>query len=210
MPRLRQLIENNKKWSDETVQQDPEFFERLAAQQSPQYLWIGCSDSRVPANQVTGLAPGEVFVHRNIANVVTNTDFNCLSVVQYAVEVLKVRDIIVCGHYGCGGIMAALSDSRFGLIDNWLRNIKDIASKHTEELQAIDDPVARINKMCELNVTHQVAHLCYTTIVQGAWASGQPLTVHGVIYGLSDGKLKDLNISVDAVSKLPDLYRMAY
>ncbi len=209
MSNIENLLSNNRAWSEQVQKDDPTFFERLAAQQTPKYLWIGCADSRVPANQVTGLAPGEVFVHRNIANVVVNTDINCLSVLQYAVEVLKVTDIIVCGHYGCGGVMAALAKQRFGLIDNWLRNIKDVASKHVAELDTLDEK-ARVDRLCELNVSQQVANLCHTTIVQGAWASGASLTVHGVIYGLVDGKLKDLGVNVSETSQLPDIYRMEY
>jgi carbonic anhydrase len=209
MSDISNLIANNRAWAARLQQEDPTFFERLAAQQSPKYLWIGCADSRVPANQVTGLAPGEIFVHRNIANVVVNTDINCLSVLQYAVDVLKVTDVIVCGHYGCGGVMAALAHKRFGLIDNWLRNIKDIASKHHHELEALEE-TARINRLCELNVSQQVANLCHTTIIQGAWARGTPLTVHGLIYGLTDGQLKDLGISVNETEQLPKIYRMDY
>jgi carbonic anhydrase len=209
MSNIKNLLANNRAWSAQVQADDPEFFKRLATQQSPQYLWIGCADSRVPANQVTGLAPGEVFVHRNIANVVVNTDINCLSVLQYAVEVLKVTDVIVCGHYGCGGVRAALSGQRFGLIDNWLRNIKDVASRHSAELEALDEE-ARVDRLCELNVTQQVANLCRTTIVQGAWAVGAPLTVHGLIYGLADGRLKDLGIPVDSIDQLPEIYRMQY
>ncbi len=209
MSDISNLFDNNRSWSDRVQKDNPSFFPTLAAQQSPKYLWIGCADSRVPANQVTGLAPGEIFVHRNIANVVVNTDINCLSVLQFAVEVLGVSDIIVCGHYGCGGVVAALGKTRFGLIDNWLRNIKDVASRHASELEALDGK-ARINRLCELNVTQQVANLCHTTIVQGAWANKQPLTVHGVIYGLDNGRLKDLKVSVNATEQLPEVYRMEY
>lgn len=209
MSDISNLLANNRAWSAQIQADDPSFFPRLAAQQSPQYLWIGCADSRVPANQVTGLAPGEVFVHRNIANVVVNTDINCLSVLQYAVEVLKVTDVIVCGHYGCGGVRAALDRKRFGLIDNWLRNIKDVASRHSDELEDLEHE-ARVDRLCELNVAQQVANLCRTTIIQGAWATGAPLTVHGLIYGLVDGQLKDLGVSVDNIEQLPELYRMEY
>lgn len=209
MPNISNLIANNRAWSDKVQKEDPQYFARLVGQQTPKYLWIGCADSRVPANQVTGLAPGEVFVHRNIANVVVNTDINCLSVLQYAVEVLQVTDVIVCGHYGCGGVIAALQKKRFGLIDNWLRNIKDIASRHSHELEQLDD-AARIDRLCELNVSQQVANLCRTTIIQGAWAQGAELSVHGLIYGLSDGRLKDLNVSVTSIEQLPDIYRMDY
>ena len=209
MSDISNLIANNRAWSEKVQQEDPTFFPRLAAQQNPKYLWIGCADSRVPANQVTGLAPGEVFVHRNIANVVVNTDINCLSVLQYAVEVLQVTDVIVCGHYGCGGVMAALANKRFGLIDNWLRNIKDVASRHVKELENLAEK-EKIDRLCELNVAQQVANLCHTTIIQGAWARGAPLTVHGLIYGLNDGKLKDLGVNVSQTEQLPDIYRMEY
>lgn len=209
MSNIQNLLSNNRAWSAQAQADDPDFFKRLVTQQSPQYLWIGCADSRVPANQVTGLAPGEVFVHRNIANVVVNTDINCLSVLQYAVEVLNVTDVIVCGHYGCGGVRAALSGKRFGLIDNWLRNIKDVASRHSAELDGLDDE-ARVDRLCELNVTQQVANLCRTTIVQGAWAAGASLTVHGLIYGLADGRLKEMGVAVDNIEQLPEIYRMDY
>jgi carbonic anhydrase len=192
-------------------EEDPEFFKSLAKQQSPPYLWIGCSDSRVPANQIVGLLPGEVFVHRNVANVVTHTDFNCLSVVQYAVDVLKVRHIIVCGHYGCGGVAAALADTPMGLIDNWLRHIKDV-----HERSALSDPDAagnadvthRANVLCELNVAAQVGNVCHTTIVQDAWRRCQDLTVHGWIYSLHDGLLQDLDLCISSARQLASIYRM--
>jgi carbonic anhydrase len=206
---LKDLLEKNRQWASDRQKEDPLYFQRLCSQQAPKYLWIGCSDSRVPANQITGLQPGEVFVHRNVANIVVHTDFNALSVIQYAVEVLKVEHIIVCGHYGCGGVSAALQNRQRGLIDNWLRNIKDIASKHHHELEALEE-TARINRLCELNVSQQVANLCHTTIIQGAWARGTPLTVHGLIYGLTDGQLKDLGISVNETEQLPKIYRMDY
>jgi carbonic anhydrase len=194
MPGLEHLIENNRAWSRRTVERDPEFFRTLARQQSPEYLWIGCSDSRVPANEIVDLLPGELFVHRNVANVVVHTDLNCLSVLQFAVEVLKVRHVIVCGHYGCGGVQAALEDARLGLIDNWLRHVQDVKQKHAAELESTA-PAARLDRLCELNVTEQVANVCQTTIVQGAWERGQDLTVHGWIYGLHDGLVRDLNVS---------------
>ena len=209
MSNISTLIANNRAWSEQVQKEDPTFFARLVGQQSPQYLWIGCADSRVPANQVTGLAPGEVFVHRNIANVVVKTDINCLSVLQYAVEILHVTDSIVCGHYGCGVVSSALRAKRFGLIDNWLLNIKDIASRHSQELDELDEE-ARIDRLCELNVAQQVTNLCRTTIVQGAWARGSQLSVHGLIYGLSDGRLKDLDISVNSIEALPAVYHMEY
>jgi carbonic anhydrase len=187
---------------------DPLYFERLAAQQAPEYLWIGCSDSRVPANQVMGLAPGEVFVHRNVANVVAHSDFNCLSVLEYAVEVLKVKHVIVCGHYGCGGVKAALEDHHLGLIDNWLRHIRDVRNAHREELNGIEDEAARIARLCELNVMRQAAHVSATTIVQRAWERRQPLAVHGWIYGIRDGLIKDLGVTADGVDEVPQAYRV--
>jgi len=187
------LLENNRAWAKRVLAEDPAYFSRLAQQQSPQYLWIGCSDSRVPANQITGLAPGEVFVHRNIANVVVHTDLNCLSVIQFAVDFLKVRHIILCGHYGCSGVLAALRQQRTGLSENWLRHVQDVADAHRTELRAIGDEDARHRRLCELNVRAQVHHVSECTSVQDAWARGQPLAVHGWIYDLQDGLLRDLN-----------------
>jgi len=189
------LLENNRAWAKRVLADDPAYFSRLAQQQSPQYLWIGCSDSRVPANQITGLAPGEVFVHRNIANVVVHTDLNCLSVIQFAVDFLKVRHIILCGHYGCSGVLAALSRQRTGLSENWLRHVQDVAAKHERELAAIADEAERHRRLCELNVRAQVHHVSECTSVQDAWARGQPLAVHGWIYDLQDGLLRDLQVS---------------
>jgi carbonic anhydrase len=189
--------------------QDPEFFAKLTRQQSPDYLWIGCSDSRVPANEIVGLLPGELFVHRNVANVVVHTDLNCLSVLQFAVDVLKVRHIIVCGHYGCGGVHAALRSDRLGLIDNWLRHVQDVRYKHGEWLAGIGDEAGRGSRLCELNVIEQVAHVCHTTVVRDAWARGQELAVHGWIYGLHDGHLRDLNIYVSRPEELEPSYREA-
>jgi carbonic anhydrase len=209
MPDLTYLFEKNREWAESMHARDPEFFEKLSAQQSPQYLWIGCADSRVPANQIIGLLPGEVFVHRNIANLVVHTDLNCLSVIQYAVEVLKVRHIIVCGHYGCGGVAAAMQNREFGLIDNWLRHLKDVYLKHEMELNTLPDEQARFDRFCEINVMEQVSHVCQTTIVQGAWRRGQKLALHGWIYGVSDGLLHDLGITVNSPDDLPALYRMA-
>ena len=208
MPDLDILLQQNQQWSRTQLTNDPEFFERLAAQQTPEYLWIGCADSRVPANQVTGLAPGEVFVHRNIANIVAHSDFNCLSVIEYAVAILKVKHIIVCGHYGCGGVGAALQDHHLGLIDNWLRYIRDVRQKHDEELAAIASDSARIDRLCELNVMDQVSNVCHSTIVQQAWQRGQVLTVHGWIYGLRDGLIKDLNVSFARGDEIPSAYRV--
>jgi carbonic anhydrase len=202
------LFKNNREWAARMVERDPQFFQRLTDQQAPQYLWIGCSDSRVPANEIIGLLPGEVFVHRNIANVVVHTDLNCLSVIQYAVEVLQVKDIIVCGHYGCGGVKAAMQSDPLGLIDNWLRHIKDIYQKHAEEIEAIGEGAARANRLCELNVIEQVYNVCHTTIVQQAWRRGQALAVHGWIYGLHDGLLQDLNVVVRSQAEIAQVYRM--
>jgi carbonic anhydrase len=194
---LEHLLEKNKRWSDSVKQREPDFFTELAKQQSPEFLWIGCSDSRVAANTIVGLQPGEIFVHRNIANIVTHTDMNCLSVIQFAVEVLKVRHIIVTGHYGCGGVLAAMEDARHGLIDNWLRHIQDTASLYEEYLQSLSDNETRFDKLCELNVIEQVINVAETTTVQDAWARGQEVAVHGLVYGLSDGILRDLDVSVD-------------
>jgi carbonic anhydrase len=187
MSDVKELFENNRAWAARMEAREPGFFAKLSAQQAPRYLWIGCSDSRVPANEIVGLLPGELFVHRNVANLVVHTDFNCLSVIQYAVDVLRVRDIIVCGHYGCGGVHAALDDDALGLIDNWLRHIRDVAGMYAADLQALADGPARIDRLCELNVREQVANVCRTTIVRGAWQRGQRLTVHGWIYRIQMG-----------------------
>ncbi len=203
---LKHLFENNRAWAERMRLDDPDFFKNLAAQQSPPYLWIGCADSRVPANQIIGLAPGEVFVHRNVANVVSHTDLNCLSVIQYAVEVLRVSDIIVCGHYGCGGVAAALSDKQFGLIDNWLRQIKDAYDRSELSSSHIGDEVRRTNAMCELNVAAQVYNVSHTTIVEDAWRRGQELSVHGWIYSLEDGLLRDLDLCVSNPDQLASVY----
>ncbi len=190
-----ELLENNRAWARAAVAADPDYFSRLAHQQSPQYLWIGCSDSRVPANQIIGLAPGEVFVHRNIANVVVHTDLNCLSVIQFAVDILKVRHIILCGHYGCSGVHAAMTKHRIGLSDNWLRHVQDVATKHSGELDKVADEERRHRRLCELNVREQVENIAKCTAVQEAWERSQPLEVHGWIYDLKDGLIHDLNVS---------------
>ena len=195
---LEDLFANNREWAARMTAQDPDFFRRLAGQQAPQYLWIGCSDSRVPANEIVGLAPGELFVHRNVANVVVHADLNCLSVLQFSVDVLEVRHVIVTGHYGCGGVLAALRDDRLGLVDNWLRHVQDVRWKHQAELDALPDEKSRHRRLCELNVVEQVTNVSQTTIVRDAWARGQPLAVHGFIYGLDDGVLRDLEISVSS------------
>ncbi len=205
---LQHLLDNNRRWSAGRTAADPDFFPRLAHQQMPQYLWIGCSDSRVSANVIIGVDPGEVFVHRNVANLMVHTDINCLSVIQYAVDVLQVRHIIVCGHYGCGGVTAAMTHSSYGLIDNWLRYIRDLYCEHSAELAAIADPEARNDRLCELNVARQVANVCYTGVVQDAWQRGQPLAVHGWIYGLKDGVIEDLAVTIEGVGQIPAIYRI--
>jgi carbonic anhydrase len=198
MRTLTELLENNRNWAAEMTRQDPEFFERLSRQQTPPYLWIGCSDSRVPANQIVGLPPGQMFVHRNVANVVVHTDFNCLSAMQFSVEVLKVTDIIVCGHYGCGGVLAALRDEKLGLIDNWLRHIQDVRAKHRAQVESIEDEGRRAARLCELNVMEQVGNVADTTVVRDAWRRGQQVSVHGWIYDLHDGLLRDLGVTREA------------
>ncbi len=209
MRTLKHLFENNRAWAETIKAEDPEFFRKLAGQQSPQYLWIGCADSRVPANQIVGLLPGQIFVHRNVANVVVHTDLNCLSVVQFAVEVLKVKHIIVCGHYGCGGVRAALRGESLGLIDNWLRHIVDVREKHRAGIAAIADEARRWDRLCELNVIEQVANVCQTTIVRDAWARGQELAVHGWIYAVGDGLLRDLKICITGREELAPHYEAA-
>jgi carbonic anhydrase len=205
----KHLFEKNRAWSARMTEKDPEFFARLVEQQAPEYLWIGCSDSRVPANEIVDLAPGEMFVHRNVANVVVHTDLNCLSVLQFAVDVLKVKDVIVCGHYGCGGVRAALEGIKVGLADNWLRHVVDVRDKHAELLAGIEDPAVRLDRMCELNVIEQVSNVCQTTVVQDAWARGQELAVHGWIYRLQDGRLHDLRMCVTCADELPTFHASA-
>jgi carbonic anhydrase len=195
---LKDLFENNRAWATKMTRQDPEFFTRLSNQQAPTYLWVGCADSRVPANEIVGLAPGELFVHRNVANVVVHADLNCLSVLQFAVEVLKIGHIIVCGHYGCGGVRAALRDERLGLVDNWLRHVQDVRWKHQAELDGLPTEQQRHDRLCELNVVEQVVNVSQTTVVRDAWARGQSLDVHGWIYDLHDGLLRDLGVSVNS------------
>lgn len=207
MRTLQHLFDRNRTWAEHVSLQDPEFFARLSQQQSPQHLWIGCADSRVPANQIVGLMPGELFVHRNIANVVVHTDLNCLAVIQFAVDVLQVRDIIVCGHYGCSGVGAALLRSRLGLADNWLRHVQDVAEKHAALLAALPGSEPRADRLCELNVIEQVANVCQTTIVRDAWERGQEVGVHGWIYGLRDGRLRDLGVTVTQADELADACR---
>jgi carbonic anhydrase len=206
---LRQLFANNRTWAAEMVRGDPDFFARLARQQRPEYLWIGCSDSRVPANQIVGLLPGEMFVHRNVANVVVHTDLNCLSVLQFAVDVIKVRHVIVTGHYGCGGVLAAMRSDRLGLIDNWLRHVQDVRNKHQNQLAGLPDQKQQHDRLCELNVIEQVVNVCDTTVVREAWARGQQLAVHGWIYALGDGLLRDLGMCVTAEAEVSSCYTSA-
>ncbi len=209
MAGLDHLFGNNRAWAARMRAQDPAFFEKLAGQHSPEYLWIGCSDSRVPANEIVGLAPGEIFVHRNVANVVVHTDLNCLSVIQFAVETLGVKHIIVCGHYGCGGVRASMESDHHGLIDNWLRHIQDVRQKHEGALAAIGDERGRFRRLCELNVIEQVVNVCQTTVVRGAWRRGQTLTVHGWIYGLEDGLLRALDLAISGEAEEARVYRAA-
>ncbi|ACF13823.1 Carbonate dehydratase [Chloroherpeton thalassium ATCC 35110] len=209
MRTLHELFENNKRWAKSITERDPEFFPTLSKQQAPKYLWIGCSDSRVPANEIVGLMPGELFVHRNVANMVIHTDLNCLSVIQYAVDVLQVEHIMVCGHYGCGGIMAAMQYSSHGLIDNWLRHVQDVIRKHSSVLNTITDGKEKLDKLCELNVVEQVINVCQTTIVESAWARGQKLSIHGWLYGLSDGLLHDLSICITGTDEIDDISQAA-
>ena len=209
MKKLEQLLERNHQWADSMVASDTEYFSRLAAQQSPEYLWIGCSDSRVPANQIIDLAPGEVFVHRNVANLVVHTDLNCLSSIQFAVDLLKVEHILIVGHYGCSGVHASLTGSRVGLADNWLRHVGDVAQKHAALLDAVEPGSMRHQRLCELNVIEQVANVCQTTVVQDAWTRGQTLTVHGWIYGLHDGKVRQLGLDASSLTELSEQYPAA-
>jgi carbonic anhydrase len=206
---LEELLRNNREWAEQVRRDDPTFFKRLSAQQSPKYLWIGCSDSRVPANQIMRLDPGEVFVHRNIANVVVHADLNCLSVIQFAVDMLKVEHILVTGHYGCGGVQAAMTGTRIGLADNWLRHVGDVANKHAALLDEVDLQALRHARLCELNVIEQVVNVCQTTVVQDAWARGQTLSVHGWCYSLLDGRVNDLGLGVSNVEELQPAYDAA-
>ena len=209
MKDLKRLLEQNRAWAESIKANDPDFFQTLAKQQSPTFLWIGCSDSRVPATQLVGMVPGEMFVHRNVANVVDHTDFNCLSVMQYAVDVLQVQHIIVCGRHGCGGVKAAMDNAQLGLIDNWLRHVQDVMHEHEETLVKLEDEEQRLARLCELNVIEQVLNVGRTTIVQSAWQRGQELAVHGWIYGLEDGLLRDLDVSIDNSEGLAAAYRGA-
>ena len=203
---IEHLFTNNKNWSERMHSEDPEFFSRLVNQQSPEYLWIGCSDSRVPANQIVGLAPGEIFVHRNIANVVVHSDLNALSVIHYAVAMLRVKHILVVGHYGCGGVKAALFDNRTGLTDNRLRDVQDVRDRHESRLAQVDDPKARIDRLCELNAMQQVVNICQTSVLRDAWARGQTVTVHGWCYALEDGLVRDLDVSAGSREEAVERY----
>jgi carbonic anhydrase len=210
MSELTDLLSKNQQWATSIKEQDPNFFDRLKNQQTPEFLWIGCSDSRVPANQIVGMLPGDIFVHRNVANLVVHTDLNCLSVMQYAVEVLKVKHIIVTGHYGCGGVRAALEGASFGLIDNWLRHIQDVYQKHQPALDQVSDFDKRCDRLCELNVVEQVSNVVRTTVVQEAWKRDQQLSVHGWIYGIHNGLVKDLGVSISDSQALTSTKQSAY
>jgi carbonic anhydrase len=209
MKKLPLLFDNNRRWSERVRENDPGFYTRLSLQQSPRYLWIGCSDSRVPANEIVGLAPGELFVHRNIANVVAHGDLNCLSGMQFAVDVLKVEHIIVCGHYGCSGVRAALRQDRIGLSDNWLRHVQDVRERHPARIAPLYHEAHQIDRLCELNVIEQVRNVCRTTIVRDAWERGQGLAVHGWIYGLKDGLVRDLGVTSTALREAEDRHAAA-
>ena len=204
---IEDLLENNRNWSRQVHEKEPEFFPELARQQSPNFLWIGCSDSRVPANQIVGLLPGELFVHRNLANIIYPSDLNCLSVVEYAVNVLQVRYIIVCGHYGCGGVKTAMEGKAHGIIDNWLIPIKDIYTRHRDDVHSLSSDEKRLKRLCELNVIEQVKSLSHTNTIQNAWERSQPLAIHGWIYGLADGLVKDLDVCIDRISQVGPRYR---
>ncbi len=202
MRSLSRLFDNNRAWAERVLRSDPDFFTGLAKQQSPEYLWIGCADSRVPANQIIGLPPGEVFVHRNVANVVVHTDLNCLSVIQFAVEVLKVRHIMVVGHYGCGGVRAALGRDRLGLVENWLRHVQDVRNKYPDILSVLKNASAQVDRLCALNVIEQVVNVCETSILRDAWERGQDVSVHGWVYGIADGLLRDLGVTVSSLAEV--------
>ena len=209
MSTLRNLFEKNRAWAGRMTAAEPEFFRKLSHLQTPEYLWIGCADSRVPANEIVGLLPGEMFVHRNVANIVVHTDLNCLSVMQFAVDVLKVKHIIVVGHYGCGGVRAAFEKKRLGLIDNWLRHVQDVRAKHADSLDSLRDLQAKLDRLCELNVLEQVSNVCQTSIVLDAWERKQPLCVHGWVYGLHDGLIRDLGVTVDKPQQATKAYEKA-
>jgi len=206
---VQELLARNRAWSEKERERDPAFFSRLVAQQHPEYMWIGCSDSRVPANEIIGLAPGEVFVHRNVANVVVHSDLNCLSTVQYAVDVLKVKHILIVGHYGCGGVRAAMQDARMGLVDNWLRHVQDVRDRYRGWLREIDDLDVRADRLCELNVVEQTLNVCETTVMRDAWARGQQVVVHGWMYSLADGMVRELDATIERDDDAIDVYEAA-
>lgn len=208
MPELKELFENNVRWAESIKEEDPEFFAKLAKQQAPEYLWIGCSDARVPANEIVGLLPGDLFVHRNVGNVILPTDLNCLSVIQYAVDVLKVKHILVTGHYGCGGVKAAMKNDQIGITDAWIRTIRDLYYSCHEELEQLPTEEERVDRLCELNVIEQVAHVSHTAIVQNAWNRGQKLSIHGCIYGIKDGLWKNLDVTIRSIEQVPPQYRL--
>lgn len=208
MTDLNHLFENNARWAEKIQKEQPGFFEALAKQQAPEYLWIGCSDSRVPANEIVDLMPGELFVHRNVANIVIHTDLNCMSVMQFAVEFLKVKHIMVTGHYGCGGVKAALEGRQLGLVDYWVRAIRDVYYTHKEFIDGISDPTEQLNQLCELNVKQQVANVSHTNIIQNAWKRGQELTIHGWIYGIHDGRVRNLMEPISSIDQVPEQYRV--
>jgi len=208
MRELKKLFQNNEKWVQDKLSQDPDFFHRLSLDQNPDYLWIGCSDSRVPANEVVQLNPGELFVHRNVANIFPHTDFNCLSVLEFAVNILQVKHVIICGHYGCGGVKAAMQEHHLGLVDNWLRHIRDVYAYHKDELEAIEEESKRYDRLVELNVIRQVLNVCHTTIIQEAWQRGQSVCVHGWVYDLRSGRLKDLDCCISEIEQLDAVYRI--
>jgi len=207
MRELKNLFQNNKAWAERKKKKDPDFFRKISEKQTPKYFWIGCSDSRIPANEIIGLEPGELFVHRNVANVFPHTDFNCLTALQYAVDYLGIEHVIVCGHYGCGGVAASMENKQFGLMDNWLRNIRDVYSREKEQLDTISDTTQKYRRLVELNVLYQVMNVCYTTIVQNAWAQHQTLSVHGWVYDLTTGLLKDLNCCISSINQIDETYR---
>lgn len=208
MEKLKVLFDNNEQWVISRTGTNPQYFKNLAKDQDPSYLWIGCSDARVPANEIVGLEPGELFVHRNVANIFPHTDFNCLSVLEFAVNILKIRHVIVCGHYGCGGVKAAMEDHNLGLVDNWLRHIRDVYAVNKTELEAIPKRLNRFKRLVELNVTHQVLNVCHTSIVQDAWHKGQPLSIHGWVYDMESGRLKDLDCCYSGVEQIENIYRI--
>jgi len=210
MKELKILFQNNQEWVDKKLSIDPQYFQRMARAQESQYLWIGCSDSRVPANEIVGLQPGELFVHRNVANLFPHTDFNCLSVLEYGIDLLKIQHVIVCGHYGCSGVKAAMEDHQLGLVDNWLRNIRDVYARFKDELDQIANQTERYDRLVELNVMQQVLNVCHTTIVQGAWTRGQPLWIHGWVYNLATGTLKDLDCCVSSIDQVERIYRIRF